>query len=63
MAVGKGNADEFGLERKMRDLLLDTFADGERVEGEWVVASVPDAIPDWQVTIERVGDDEPEHSD
>ena len=46
-----GNEDDF--ERELRDLLLTAFADGERVSGKWTMATVPDQLPNWRVSVER----------
>ena len=46
-------SDENDVEHELRNLLLRAFADGEQVTGEWRVATAPDALPDWRVTVER----------
>lgn len=38
----------------LRNLVLEAFANGEAVDGVWKVENVPDEIPDWEITIERL---------
>lgn len=45
-----GDAD---VTEALRTLILTAYADGRTVEGTWSIESVPDAIPDWSVTIAR----------
>lgn len=44
------------LHRELRTLILEAFANGEDIEGLWEISSVPDEIPDWDVSIQRTSD-------
>ena len=48
--------EEADFKSALRNLVLEAFASGETVDGVWELESVPDEIPDWQITIERVPD-------
>jgi hypothetical protein len=41
------------FDSELRDLVLTAFAEGAEVTGERAVTTVPDKLPDWEVTIER----------
>lgn len=41
------------FERDLEQLLLEAFASGVPIEGTWVFASKPEAVPDWSVRIEQ----------
>lgn len=41
------------FERELERLILDSFADGARIEGVWEFTSELDAIPEWTVEITR----------
>ena len=50
--------DRSELEEALRTLVLRAYADGESIEGEWTVESIPDEIPDWEITISRASLDD-----
>jgi hypothetical protein len=43
-----------GLQSDLRTLLLEGFAEGERVAGTWRAETARDELPDWRVVVERV---------
>ena len=41
------------FERELERLILDSFAEGARIEGTWEFTSELDAIPEWTIEIAR----------
>lgn len=52
--MSTNGTEDAELAKQLRALVLRAYADGTTTEGTWTIESVPDEIPDWEVTISRV---------
>ena len=55
-SVSEYTMEDEDFKSALRNLVLEAFASGETVDGTWELDSVPDEIPDWEITIERLPD-------
>lgn len=49
-----GDPEDF--KTRLQSFVLERFADGEDIEGSWVVRFAREPLPDWEVTIVTSGD-------
>ena len=53
-AITMPDHDALDFEEALKEFVLIAFANGEDIEGEFELESIPDSIPDWEVDIRKV---------